>query len=211
MNQTPLDTPHLSPTHTDAGRSPPAVATHPHVNFPDQDNRPPECHPKHGQTGLTGVIAGTGGQAEGPGHHGRAPWKSIHREKKSLGHQPGGLAADPNQGETLCRFLNWLSHPPPGAKLQKQLAEGMQRNSCHKGTLLCVPAQCQLSAKRVPQDVLPFLACLTLRLGRVLFFPLSPHIGEPAPQIGGSRQQLAPSLPAGERLKCPVELVFLLR
>lgn len=37
MNQTPLDTPCVSPTHTNSGHSP-ANPTHPHVNFPDQDN-----------------------------------------------------------------------------------------------------------------------------------------------------------------------------
>lgn len=57
-------------------------------------------------------------------------------EQKCLGQQLGDLAADPDQGETLCRFLHWLDHPPPGARLQKQLAEGMPPNSCHEGTLL---------------------------------------------------------------------------
>lgn len=96
-----------------------------------------------------------------------------------------GSGSDPDQGETLLRFLHWLAHPPLGARLQKQLAEGMPRNSCHEGTLLCVPVQCQLSAKRVPRcTVVP---SLPNPQADVPFLPLSPQIGEAAPQLGGSR------------------------
>lgn len=81
-------------------------------------------------------------------------------KKKSLGHQLGDLATDPDQGETPRILALTL--------LLGQDSRSSWQKVCHETPATrahyCVPVQCQLSVKGVPQDALLFLASLTLRL-----------------------------------------------
>lgn len=93
------------------------------------------------------------------------------------------------------------------ARLQMQLAESMPRNSCHKSTTsACVPAECQPLAKGHQDD------CSRAHQDHS-WVSLSPEVpSKPRdtnrgklPLVRGCwGQQLAPCLPAGGRLKCPV-------
>lgn len=146
MNQTPLGTPIRLPTHTNSGHSPPAIPTHPHVNFPDQDNCPHSATQNMGKQGCQESLPGHKG-SKGPGHH---LWKPSTWRRK---------AWDTSKG-TWLQILTRARHSAGyyTGSLTFLLGQGSRsswQKVCHETpatrALLCVPAQCQLSAKGVPK------------------------------------------------------------